>query len=91
MNETDRVNYIGNLVFDTDSKQKFRPIIVKFKSWESQTVFYKAFPRNFVNTRKKPGPKSFSILLDITKRPYILLTKVKILVKDNLSVAYGFC
>ena len=32
MNEIDRVHYIGKPAFDTDSKQKVRSIIVKFKS-----------------------------------------------------------
>ena len=31
MSEIDRVHYIGKRVFDTDSKQKVRSIIVKFK------------------------------------------------------------
>ena len=91
MNEKNRVHYIGKPVFDTDSKQKVRSIIVKFKSWESRIAFYKARPRNFMNGRKKPGRKSFSVSLDRTKRRYALLTKAKGLVKDNPSVAYGFC
>ena len=61
------------------------------KSWESRTTFYKAGLRNFMNGRKKPGATSFSVLLDLTKRRYILLTKAKGLVKDNTSVAYAFC
>lgn len=44
-----------------------------------------------MNGRKKPGPKSFSVLSDLTKRHYILLTKAKGLVKGNPSVAYAFC
>ena len=66
-NEIDRVHYIGKPVFDTHSKQKVRSIIVKFKSWESRTDFYKVHPRNFMNDRKKPGAKRFSVLLDLTK------------------------
>ena len=91
MNEIDRVHYIGKHVFDTDSKRKVRSIITKFKSWESRTPFYKARPRNFINGRTKPGAKSFSVLLDLTKRRYALLTKAKGLIKDNPSVAYAFC
>ena len=44
----------------------------------------------FMNT-KKAGTKNFSVSLDLTKRCYILSTKAKSLVKDNLSVAYAFC
>ena len=42
MNEIYWVYYIGKPVFDTDAKRKVRPIIVKLKSWESRTAFYKA-------------------------------------------------
>ena len=91
MNEIDRVHYIGKTVFDTASKQKVRSIIVKFKSWESLTAFYKARPRIFLNGKKKPGAKSLSVSLDLTKRRYALLSKAKGLVKDNASVAYTFC
>ena len=87
MNEIDRVHYIGKPVFDTDSKQKVMTIIVKFKSWESQTASYNARPRNFMNVRKKPGANRFSVSFDLTKRRYALLTKAKGLVKDNPSVA----
>ena len=66
MNEIDRVHYIAKPVFDSDSKQRVRSIIVKFKSWESQTAFYKAHPKNFMNDRKKSGAKSFSVSLDLT-------------------------
>ena len=59
--------------------------MVKFKSWESQVAIYK----HFMNGRKKPGVKSFSVSLDPTKRHYILLTKDKGLVYDNHSVAYA--
>ena len=43
-NEIDRFHYIGNPVFETDSKQKVGSIMVNFKSWESRTAFYKARP-----------------------------------------------
>ena len=71
-NEIDRMQYIGKLAFDTDSKQKFRSVIVKFKSGESRTDFCKARPRNFIYGRKKSSAKSFSVSLDLTKRSYIL-------------------
>ena len=85
------MHHVGKLVFDTVSKQKVRSIIAKFKSWESRTVFYKAHPRHFLNGKKKPGVKSFSVSLDLTKLRYALLSKAKGLVKDNASVAYTFC
>ena len=66
----DRVHYIGKPVFDTVSKQKVRSVIANFKSWESRTFFYKACPRNYLNGKKKPSAKSFSVSLDLTKRCY---------------------
>ena len=81
MNEIDKAHFVGNPVFGTDSKQKVRSIIVKFKSWESRTAFYKARSINFMNGRKKPGAKSFSVSLDLTKRRYALLTKAKVFLK----------
>ena len=49
-------------------------------------AFCKACPRNFMNGRKKPGAKSFSVSLDLTKRGYILLTKAKGLRKDTPDI-----
>ena len=57
---------------------------------ELRTVFYKAHSRNFMNGRKKPDAKNFSVSLNLTKRSYALLTKAKGVVKDNPSVAYAF-
>ena len=80
LNKIGRVHYIGKPIFHTDS------IIVKFKSWELQTAFYKGCPRNFMN-----GRNSFSVLLDLMKRCYSSLAKAKGVVKDNPSVAYALC
>ena len=96
MNEMDREHYIDKSGFGTDSKQKVRSIIVKFKSWESQTVFYKARPRNVMNGSKKPDTESFSVSLDLTKRRYALLTKAKVSLKiipqlHTPFVIYCFC
>ena len=66
----DRVHYIGKPVFGTVSKQKVRSVIANFKSWESRTFFYKVCPRNYLNGKKKPSAKSFSVSLDLTKRCY---------------------
>lgn len=63
--------------------------MVTFKSWESQVAFYKPCPKHFMNGRKKPAVKNFSVSLDPTKRHYTLLTKDKGLVNDNHSVAYA--
>ena len=52
---------------------------------------FKGCARNFMNGRKKPGVKNFSVLLDLIKHCYALLTKAKGLVKDNPSAACAFC
>ena len=64
---------------------------MKFKSWKWWTAFYKTCLRNFINGRKKSDTKNISVLLDLRRRGYVLLTKAKGLVKDNCSVAYAFC
>ena len=81
LNEIDRMHYITTSIFDTDSKQKVRSIIVKYKSWELRSTFSKACRINLINGRKKPGSNTFSISSDLTRRRYILLKKPK--VKDN--------
>ena len=53
-------------------------------------AFYRACPRNFINGRKKSGAKKFIVLLDLTKRRYILSSKAKCLVKDNASISCFF-
>ena len=44
-----------------------------------------------MNHRKKPGVTSLRVLFDLMNCCYALLTKAKGFVKDNPSVAYGFC
>ena len=51
---------------------------------------FKARPKNYVNGRKKPGLTSFSVLLDLTKRRYLLLAKATSVVKDNTAVMFAF-
>ena len=45
LNKRDRVHCIGKPDFDTDTKQKVRSIIVKFKSWKSRMAFCKGWPK----------------------------------------------
>ena len=43
-----------------------------------------------MNGKNRPGKKTFSVSLDVTKRHFKLFTKAKGLVKDNSSVVYSF-
>ena len=87
--EIDRAHCIGKPYMD-NKKNKVRSIIVKFRSWKSRTVFYKAGPRNHLDRQKKPG-SSFNVSLNLTKRRYNLLIKAKGLIANNPSVPYAFC
>ena len=69
--------------------KKVRSIIIKFRSWESRTAFYKARPTNRLDRQKKPG-SNFNISLDLTKRRYNLLTKARRPANNNPLVAYAF-
>ena len=89
-NEIDRAHGIGKPFLDKKRKKKIRSIIVKFKSWKALAAFYKARPKNYVNRRKKPGLTLFSVSLDLTKRRYSLLAKVKSIIKDNPAVIFAF-
>ena len=79
-NEIDRPHYIGKSFIDKKKNKKVRSIVVKFRSWEPRTAFYKARPRNHFDRQKKPG----------FKRRYNLLTKARGLASNNPLVAYAF-
>ena len=81
-NETGRAHAIGKPFLDKEWKKKVRSIIVKFKFWKARAAFYKATPKNYVNGRRKPGLTSFSVSLDLAKRRYSLLAKVKSIIKE---------
>ena len=89
-NEIDRAHGIGKPFLDKERKKTVRSIIVKFKSWKVRAAFYKVRPKNHVNGRKKPGLTSFSVSLDLTKRPYSFLAKAKGIIKDNPAVTLAF-
>lgn len=57
-----------------------QPLIIKFTSWKHRTAVYKG--------RKKL--ESQRILLDLTPRRAKLLSRARLLVKDNSSVDYSF-
>ena len=79
-NELDHAHFIGESFIDKNKNKKVRSNIIKFRSWESITAFYKARPRNHLYRRKKPG-SNFNVSLCLTR--YNLLTKARGLVSNN--------
>ena len=75
-----RAHRIGKTIVD-DTGMPTKSIIVKFKSWDVRTNFYKARPKKM---------KSFSVSLDLTKRRYRLLEYSKAVVNHYAEVDFGF-
>ena len=86
--EIDRVHPIGPAHVDPISKKNVKSYIVKFKSWESREMFFRAHPRVFINGVKKPSKFFFTVSVDLTKRRYNLLQSIKGLTKDNPLISY---
>ena len=85
----DRAHRIGKTIVD-DTGKSFKSIIVKFKSWDVRTNFYKARPKKKDEGTKKPGMKSFSVSLDLTKRRYRLLEYARGVVNHYAEVDFAF-
>ena len=67
-NDIERAHRIGLSNTDKHSGKKVKFIIVKFRSWKAR------WRRYHTDGSKKPG---FSISVDGTERPYLLLIKAK--------------
>lgn len=82
----DRAHRVGGVVTDTRSKKKTQPIIVKFRSWDARTAFYKARPK------WKPGGshRRFSVAPDLTKARYSLLKTAREKIADYAEVSFAF-
>ena len=63
---------------------------MKFKSWRARKQFYDARPKKFKDDKKKPGYKSFSVSVDLTKRRYVLLLEARELIKNNDDIDFAF-
>ena len=90
VDDVDRAHRIGNTYVDQESGKQCKSIIVKFVAWESRTKFYKSRPKAFIKGQRKPGPRLFSVSLDITKRRYELLKHAKGIVKHYPEVSFAF-
>ena len=85
--DIDHAHRIGLPYTDKNSGKKVKSIVVKFRSWKACQHFYKGRPRYYADSLKKPG---FTVLVDLTKRRYLLLTKAKGLVKGNSNIKYAY-
>ena len=70
--DIDRAHRIEMEYTEKNSGKKVKSIIVKFKLWRARKQFNDAKPKNFKDGKKKPGYKSFSFSVDLTKRRYLL-------------------
>ena len=83
--DIDRAHRIG-----MEYTEKVKSIIVKFKSWTARKQFYDARPKNFKDGKKKPGYKSFSVSVELTKRRYLPLGEARELIKNNDDIDFAF-
>ena len=86
----ERTHRIGVSYVDRDSGKLVKAIIVKFKSWNDRSAFYKARPRAFTRGVKKPGHLPFRVSLDLTKRRNDLLQHAKGMIENNPKYLFVF-
>ena len=86
----DRTHRIGKSYVDKVSGKMVKQIIVKFRSWSARTKFFQARPKSFENGIKKPGPRSFGVTIDLTKRRYALLNDAKGIIDNYPEANYAF-
>ena len=87
----DRTHRVGEVYQDDVSKKNVRSIIVKFKSWNERTAFYRARPKLFSKGVKKQGVVlPFRVSLDLTKRRHDLLKYAKDLIENSPKFLYVF-
>ena len=82
----DRAHRIGRVTTDKNTKKKVQPIIVKFRSWESRTAFYRARPK----WKQGGGARRFTVALDLTKDRYSLLKSAREKIEGNSSFKYAY-
>ena len=87
----DRARRIGRTCTDKNTGRKVKSITVKFNSWKSRRQFCNVRPKDFNNSKRKPGQHLFSVSFDLTRKRYLLLNKAKGLIKDCESISYVFC
>ena len=75
---------------DKNSGKEVKSIAVKFKSWSARKQFYDARTKNFKDGKNKPGYKSFSVTVYLTKKCYLHLRKAMELIKSNNDIGFAF-
>ena len=75
--DIDHAHTIGMEYTEKNSGKKVKSIIAKIKSWTARKQFYDARPKSFKDDKKKPGYKSFSLLVDLTKKHYLILRQAR--------------
>ena len=88
--DVDLAHRIGMEYTKKNSRKQVKSIIVKFKSWRARKQCYDARTKNFKDGEKKPGYKSFSVSVDLTKRRYLLLREARELIKNNNDIDFAF-
>ena len=88
--DIDRAHRIEMEYTEKNSGNKVKSIIGKLKSWSARKQFYDARSKNFKDGKKKPGYKSFSVLVDLTKRRYLLLREARELIKNDDDIDFAF-
>ena len=88
--DIDQAHRIGMEYTQQNSGKKVQSIIMKFKSWSAWKQFYDARPKNSKDGKKKPGYKSFSVSVDLTKRHYLLFHEARESVKNNDDIDFAF-
>ena len=81
--DIDCAHGIGMEYTEKNSGKEVKSIIAKFKSWRVRKQFYNARPKNFKDGKKKPGYKSSSVSVGLTKRRYLLLREARELIKKK--------
>ena len=82
----DRAHRIGRVTTDKRTKKKVQPIIIKFRSWESRTAFYRARPK----WKQGGGARKFSVALDLTKDRLSLLYSARDKIEGNPHFKYAY-
>ena len=88
--EIDRAHRIGKTYSVNDTRITTKDIIVKYKSWDPRSAFYKARPKFFKNGARMETRPTFSVALDLTKRRYDLLNHAREKSKSYPDVQFAF-
>ena len=75
---------------DKNSGKEVKSIIVKFSSRKARKQFYDGRAKNFKDGKNKPGYKSFSVTVHLTKERYLPIRQARELMKNNGNIDFAF-